>query len=58
MFLNALKGFNGKAADINLLGSSVIVSLKCVPLCKGTWLTLSSELFTAHVNLMDSHFYC
>lgn len=58
MFLNALKRFNGKAADINLLGSSVIVSLKCVPLCKETWLTLISELFPAQVNLMDSHFYC
>lgn len=58
MFLKALKRFNAKPANINLLGSSVIVSLKHVPLFKGTWLTLISKLFTACMNLMDSHFYC
>lgn len=58
MFLNALKRFNAKPADINLLGSFVIVSLKQVILFKGAWLTLISKLFTACMNLMDSHFYC
>lgn len=56
MFLKALKRFNAKTADINLLGSSV--SLKHVPLFKGAWLTLIAKLFTACMNLMDSHFYC
>lgn len=58
MFLNTLKRFNAKTADINLLHSSVIVSLKRVPLSKGTWLILISKLFTARVNLMAYHFYC
>lgn len=58
MFLNARRRFNVKPTDINLLSSSVIVSLKHVSLCKGTWLTLISELFTAHMNLKDAHFYC
>jgi len=48
MFLNALKRFNAKSADINLLSSSVIVSLKHVPLFKGTWLTNFKAVYCSH----------